>query len=131
MTSYFLYYFSFLPLVFFFIHMFFLSFFSLIFSPPHTYTYPYLYLHSFFWLFVFLVLELQTLDHISTSPSLFLSLSLTHTHTHTNFSPSISHKQILSHTYIDHRQRSGDRRSMCFFFFGFGLISFILLFRFH
>ena len=112
---------------FFFIHTFFLSFFSLIFSPPHMYTYPYLYLHSFFdfLFFQFLSSRLQTI-----SPLLPLSffLFLLHTHAHTNFSPSISHKQILSHTHIDHRHRSGDRRSTCFFFFFLVLVRLVLFY---
>ena len=112
--------FSFLSLVFFFIHT---SFFFLVFSPPHTNTYPqYLfffflffllvfspphmntypqYLSSLFvWLFVFLVIS----KTFPPSPSLFRSLSLTHTHT--NFSPSISHKQILFHACINHWKRT-------------------------
>ena len=80
---------------------FFFLFFFLVFSPPHTNTYPQYLSSLFVWLFVFLVIYRTFLPF-----SLSLSLSLTHTHTHTNFSPSISHKQILFHTRIDHRQRT-------------------------
>ena len=123
-------YFSFLN----FFHMF---FFSLgFFSTTHI-SHSYLYL-SFFFFFQFI------LDHFFSylSLSLFLSLALSlffllflFLPDSRTLSPSISHKQILSHTHIDHWQRSGNWRStqigilhFCFCFFG--LISFILLFRF-
>ena len=129
--------FSFLSLVFFSNIRFFFLFFLL-----HTRTStPNIYLHS---LFDFLFFQLSP----NISPLLPLSFVLSLTHT--NFSPSISHKQILFHTHIDHRQRTKIRvlttsknislitilvRSafyMVFFFFlCSGFISFILLFRFH
>ena len=130
---------------FFFIHTFSFLFFFLVFSPPHTYTYPQYLSSLFVWLFVFLVISRTFLPF-----SLSLSFSFSYTHTHTNFSPSISHKQIIFHTRIDHRQRTKIRvlptsKNMqlnnhigkirvlhgFFFFFGSGLISFILLFKFH
>ena len=94
--------FSFLSLVCFSsIHFFFFSIFLFFLLHTRTPT-PHIYLHS---LFDFLFFQLSP-EHFSPSPSLFRSLSLTHTHTHTNFSPSISHKQIIFHTRIDHRQRT-------------------------
>ena len=119
------------------------TFFFLVFSPPHTYIYPQYLSSLFVWLFVFLVIS----KTFPPSPSLFRSLSLTHTHT--NFSPSISHKQILFHACINHWKRTKirvlptskdmqlnhhiDQISVLhvFFFFGSSLISFILLLRFH
>ena len=94
---------------------FFFIFFSCFFSSTHVHLL--LYLSSLLFL-TFCFSSSWSLEHISTSPSLFLSLSLTHTHTHThthkNFSPSISHKQILSHTHIDHQQRTKIRESWPF-----------------
>ena len=127
---------------FFFIHTFSFLFFFLVFSPPHTYTYPQYLSSLFVWLFVFLVIS----KTFPPSPSLFRSLSLTHTHT--NFSPSISHKQILFHACINHWKRTKIRvlptskdmqlnhhidqiSVLHVFFFCSSLISFILLLRFH
>ena len=127
---------------FFFIHMFFFPFlFSCFFFPTRTPT-PI----SIFTLCLTFCFS-SYLKNISPILPLFCSLSLTHTHT--NFSPSISHKQILFHTRIDHQQRTKIRVLPTskniqlnyhigqidvlhgLFFFGSGLISFILLFRFH
>ena len=120
----------------------FFSFFFLVFSPPHTYTHPNIYLHS---LSNFLFFQLSP-EHFSPSPSLFHSLSLTHTQislpqSHTN-KFSFIHAQITSR---EQRLESSPLLRTCslitilvrsafymgFFFFGSGLISFILLFRFH
>ena len=138
--------FDFLFLILFSFLFFFFFFFLFFLLHTRTLT-PNIYLRS---LFDFLFFQLS-IEHFSPSLSLSLSLSLTHTHTHTNFSPSISHKQILFHTCIDHYQRTkirilptsknmqlnhhigqiGVLHGFFFFFFGSGLISFILLFRFH
>ena len=114
-------------------------FFLLVFPPPHTYptisTYP-----SFSFSFsrsfrITCVVASRRRAYLHFSLSVSFSFFLFLLHKHTNFSPSISHKQILSHTHIDHRQRSGDWRStqigVLHFFIFFGLISFILLLRFH
>ena len=130
----FLFYFPF----FFFIHMFlFFFFFPLFFS---SIPFPYLYLpFSFF--FCSLTLGLSSLQFalilfFSSSTPLVLStflfffffpLCLLHwwslhfffflffssstPEQKISLSFSLSHKQILSHTHIDHRQRSGDRHS--------------------
>ena len=120
--------------------LFFFSF-LLVFSLAHTYPTTFLYLPSFS--FSSSVRSISSAISLSFSSSLFFNfLFLLDSRTH---SPSISHKQILSHTHTDCRQRSGDWCSTClfvclfcfffvclfFFFFFFGLISFILLFRFH
>ena len=92
--------FSFLSLVFFFIHTFFFSFlFSCFFSSTHEHLPPI----SIFTLCLTFCFS-SYLENIS--PLLPLSFILFLLHTHTNFSPSISHKQILFHTRIDHRQRT-------------------------
>jgi len=114
----------------------FIYFFLLVFPPPHTYptisTYP-SFSFSFSSSFRMVASRISPLLHFSLSVSFSFFLFLLHKHT--NFSPSISHKQILSHTHIDHRQRSGDWRStqigVLHFFIFFCLISFILLLRFH
>ena len=48
------------------------------------------------------------------SPLLPLSFFLSLTHTKKNLSPSISHKQIISHTHIDHQQRTKIKESWPF-----------------
>ena len=115
----------------------FIYFFSLGFSST-THVSHYLHLPFFFFFFFFFqfipdhLCVWQPPAHFSLSVSFSFFLFLLHKHT--NFSPSISHKQILSHTHIDHRQRSGDWRSTqigVLHFFFFGLSSFILLLRFH
>ena len=96
--------FSFLSLVFFHPYVFFFSFlFSCFFSFTHIHLPPI----SIFTLCLTFCFS-SYLQNIS--PLLPLSFVLfllhTHTHTHTNFSPSISHKQTLFQTRIDHRQRT-------------------------
>ena len=127
---------------FFFIHTFF-PFFSCFFSSTHKHLPPI----SIFTLCLTFCFS-SYLQNIS--PLLPLSFILFLLRTHTNFSPSISHKQIIFHTRIDHRQRTKIRvlptsKNMQlnhhigqigvlhgFFFFGCcSLISFTLLFRFN
>ena len=88
-------------------------------------------------LFLFLVHSGSFLQ-LSLSLSLFLSLALSlffllflFLPDSRTLSPSISHKQILSHTHIDHWQRSGNWRStqigilhFCFCFFLVWLVLF-------
>ena len=122
-------------------YLFFFIFFSWFFlhhtriplSPP-TLLFLFLFLdHS--GIRITCVVASRTRAYLHFSLSVSFSFFLFLLHKHTNFSPSISHKQILSHTHIDLRQRSGDWRStqigVLHFFIFFGLISFILLLRFH
>ena len=85
---------------------FFYSLSLLVFSPPHTYPtisiYPSFSLSSSFRITSVVVSRTITYLHFS----LFVSFSFSYTHTQKFL--SISHKQILSHTHVDHRQRSGD-----------------------
>ena len=129
--------FSFLSLVFFSNIRFFFLFFLLHTRTPN----PNIYLHS---LFDFLFFYLSR-KQFSPSPSLFRSLSLTHTQislpqSHTN-KFSFIHAQI---TGREQRLESSPLLRTCslitilvrstfymVFFFCSGLISFILLFRFH
>ena len=93
--------FSFLSLVFFFIHTFFFSFlFSCFFSSTHEHLPPI----SIFTLCLTFCFSsyLQNISPFTFS----LSFSFSYTHTHTNFSPSISHKQILFHACINHWKRT-------------------------
>ena len=123
---------------FFFFHPYVSSlFFSLIFSLPHTYTYPYIYLHSFFDFLFFQFLS-SRLQNISPLLPLSCFLFLLYTHTHKFLSLYLTQTNSLSYTYRSpvEKWRSAfytDQRFTCyvFFFFGYGLISFILLFRFH
>ena len=96
-----------------------LGFFSTIVTTHVSHSYLYL---PFFFFFQFIP------DHFFSyiSFSFFIQLSLfllfPFLLDSRTLSPSISHKQILSHTHIDHRQRSGDWRStqigvLHFFFF--------------
>ena len=74
------------------IHFFFPFLFSCFFSPTHEHLPP---------ISIFtLCLTFCFSSYLQTFLPFSLSL------THTNFSPSISHKQILFHTHIDHRQRT-------------------------
>ena len=103
------------------IHFFFFFFSLDFFSTAHV--------SHFFPLSTFFSLSSSFWSFLQQSPiylSLSLSLLFLFLLDSRTLSPSISHKQILSHTHIDHRQRSGDRRSTWVFF-----ISFILLSRFH
>ena len=123
-----------------FLILFFISFFSFffhpyIFSPPHPYTFPYIYLHSFFDFLFFQFLS-SRLQNISPLLPLSFFLILLHTHTHTQISLPLSHtnKFSLIHTQITGREvEIGVLHRLAFyiFFVCFGLISFILLFRFH
>ena len=61
---------------------------------------------------------------------------LLHTHTHKFLSLYLTQTNSLSYTHISPAEKwrlafYTDRRSTCFFFFCSGLISFILLLRFH
>ena len=116
------------------IRFFFYFFFFLIFSPPHTYPIPFLCLSSFS--FQFIPYHFFNYLSLSLSLSLFLQLSLfllfLFLLDSKTLSPSISHKQILSHTHIDHQQRNGNRSThidVLFFFFFFYCSDFIRLMR--
>ena len=110
------------------IRFLFLFFFSLVFCPPHTYTHRIPSSPFFFYTFYL----------IPEPPSLFLSLALSFfllflfLLDSRTLSSSISHKQILSHTRIDHQQRSGDRHftqiGILHFFFFFVLVWLVLFY---
>ena len=92
----------------------FLFFFLLVFSPPHTYLTPFLYLPSFsfsssFQIISFLQLSLSLSLALSFFYFFYFYLILEH-------SLPLSHSNKFSLIHIDHWQRSGDRRSACFFF---------------
>ena len=122
---------TFLNCHFLFFILFFLSLFHSYFFFPwfflHHTCIPLLSLSTLLFLFLVHYRSLSSAISLSLSLSLSLFLLFLFPLDSRTLSPSISHKQILSHTHIDHRQRSGDRRYAWFFFF----ISFILLFRFH
>ena len=103
-------------------------FFLVVFSPPHTYTYPYIYLHSFFD-FLFFQFLISRLQNISSLLPLSFFLSLTHTHKF--LSLYLTQPNSLSYTHRSPVEKWRLAFYIFFFFLGSGLISFILLFRFH
>ena len=118
---------TFLNCHFLFFILFFLSLFHSYFFFPwfflHHTCIPLLSLSTL--LFLFLVHYRSLSSAISLSLSLFL-LFLFPLDSRT-LSPSISHKQILSHTHIDHLQRSGDQCSTCFVLFWFFFFFFVMV----
>ena len=114
----------FFPYLFFFHpHVSFLFFLFLFFSPPHL---SLIFIFTFLFFFCSLALRLSSLHFTfflffsSCTPlelsSLFffrfsfLLFIYSRAFKKLSLSFSLSHKQILSHTHIDHRQRSGDCR---------------------